>query len=745
VPEPTDPQAETTFLPPIHRTVLPPRYEMLGELGRGGMGIVYKARDRETGEVLAIKILKPEIASDSQILERFKSELRLAHQITHRNVARLYEFHRAGDDSVYLTMEFVEGESLRALLEHAGKLDAAEALELARQLAAGLAEAHRQSIAHRDLKPENIMLGSRGELKVMDFGISRSFAADVTATGGIVGTPAYMAPEQAEGKPVDHRTDIYAFGLILYEMFTGVPTFTGDSAITLAVKQIRERPKAPRAIDPSLPKYIEAAILRCLEKDPADRFQSVEDVIVALEGGSVPVPVPRPSRRIERKWLAAAGAVLAMAAFAWWWRGRASDSVRLPMEAFSLANGLRVVLSPDHASPTFAVAVAYHAGTRYEQPGHGGLAHLVEHVMFQGSANVARGEHMSLVSEAGGTANAQTEPDIAYYYENLPANQLELALFLEADRMRGVEVTPDGLAAARSALLEERATRTANPYARVRMRLRELSFDNFANQRTEFGTVEELNAATAEQVDQYYKAHYTTHDAALALVGDFDSSKARDLIRKYFESIPARASAPLPDIREPGRSAEKREVITDPAMQSPEVLISWRVPAATEQDWFVLKRLGEALGANDAARLPAALVTSAGVASTAQVTLDDSAGPNLLTAEIIMAPGKDARQAEKLVYDEIERIAREGIGQEELDRLSMDSLRRRAFLLITTTRRAALMSQFVTAYGKLDALNDWEGAESRLAGDDVRRVAQRYLTPRNRTVLVVNPGVGGRP
>src|SRR5436190_14292188 len=261
---------------PIRATNLPDRYEVLGELGRGGMGIVYKARDRETGEVLAIKILKPEIAEDAAILERFKNELRLAHQITHRNVARLYEFHRAGDNSVYLTMEFVEGGSLRALLECAEKLDVAQGLELARQLAAGLAEAHRQSIAHRDLKPENIMLTPAGELKVMDFGISRSYAEDVTSTGGILGTPAYMAPEQAEGKPVDQRTDIYAFGLILYEMFTGEAAFSGDTAVTLALKQIRERPKPLRSVDPTVPRHLETAILKTLEKDPAARFQSVQ-------------------------------------------------------------------------------------------------------------------------------------------------------------------------------------------------------------------------------------------------------------------------------------------------------------------------------------------------------------------------------------------------------------------------------------------------------------------------------------
>src|SRR5262245_55571944 len=223
---------------PIRATPLPPRYEMLGELGRGGMGIVYKARDRETSEILAIKVLKPEIAANPQILERFKNELRLAHKITHRNVARLYDLHRVGDgrdgDSMYLTMEYVEGESLRSLIQREGKLDTTLAIELARQLVGGLTEAHRQSIVHRDLKPENIMIAPDGDLKVMDFGISRSYAENVTVTGSVVGTPAYMAPEQAEGRTLDHRTDVYAFGLILYEMFTGETAFKGDTAVTVA-------------------------------------------------------------------------------------------------------------------------------------------------------------------------------------------------------------------------------------------------------------------------------------------------------------------------------------------------------------------------------------------------------------------------------------------------------------------------------------------------------------------------------
>src|SRR3984885_2507875 len=326
VPTPDD---ETRFMAPVQATALPPRYEMLSELGRGGMGIVYKVQDRETGEVVALKILKPEIAANPQILERFKNELLLAHKITHRHVARLYEFHRAGD-AVYLSMEYVEGESLRSLLEREGRLETARAIGFARQLADGLAGAHRQSIVHRDLKPENIMVAPGGDLKVMDFGISRSYAEDATVTGSVVGTPAYMAPEQAEGKSLDHRTDIYAFGLILYEMFTGEAAFHGDTAVTLALKQVRERPTNPTKLAPSLPRRIDPAIMRCLEKDPAKRFQSVEEAFQALAGVTAPdgLKVAKAAKGGRRTWLwGALGAAALAAAAGVWWYSRPSDAI----------------------------------------------------------------------------------------------------------------------------------------------------------------------------------------------------------------------------------------------------------------------------------------------------------------------------------------------------------------------------------------------------------------------------------
>ena len=733
------PDDETRFMDPIRAFPLPARYEVLGELGRGGMGIVYKARDRETGEEVAVKVLKPEIAANTQILERFKNELRLAHKITHRNVARLYEFNRAGD-LVYLTMEFVEGESLRGALQREGKLDTARGLEIARQLAAGLAEAHRQSIVHRDLKPENIMIGPGGEVKVMDFGISRSYAEDVTVTGSVVGTPAYMAPEQAEGRPLDQRTDIYAFGLILYEMFTGAPAFQGDTAVTLALKQIRERPTLPSALAPSLPKHIEAAIMKCLEKDPAVRFQSVEEAMRALEGTAEPLKAV-PAKPFRGKWYVAAGAVaiIAAAAAAWWFT-RPSDTVRFPLEQFALANGLQVALSPDHASPTFTLAVAYRAGLRRDTPGHSGLAHLVQHALYEGSPNVAPHEYQELVSEAGGTMDGFTTPDLTIVWVTLPANQLDLALFLEADRMRGLDINQDRIDAARTALLEERARAMNNGYAVPLFHLTALAFDNFVNQQSNYGPIDELNRATLEDVRNFYQTYYLPSNAGMALVGDFDPARARERVRHYFESVPARPAPPPPDTHEPERTSEKRERAAEAGIPSPLLIMAWQTPSPVEQDWFALKRIAEILGGNASARLNDSLVKTAGVATSVATGLDQSSAPGLLSLQVMVAPGKDPSQAESLVDQEIEAMARDGVPKDEMQRSATDALRRWAFTMVTTTVRAQVFAQSLTAFGDLNLVNDLQRRDERTTSQDVQRAARKYLTPARRTVLTVIPG-----
>jgi serine/threonine protein kinase len=263
------------------RQLLSLRYDLLDKLGSGGMGIVYKARDRETGEVLALKILKSTLTDDATLMERFRNELRLARRITHHNVCRIYDFNRL-EDSAFISMEFVDGNSLRELLNRPDRLGVPQVLHIARQICAGLGEAHIQGIVHRDLKPENVMLDRFGGVKLMDFGIARSLDTRSTATGSFLGTPAYMAPEQAEGKPVDRRSDIYALGLVLYEMFTGQAAFSGDTPLAVALKQIRDAPLPPRNLQPGLPVQVEYVILKCLCKDPDKRFQLVEEVEAAL-------------------------------------------------------------------------------------------------------------------------------------------------------------------------------------------------------------------------------------------------------------------------------------------------------------------------------------------------------------------------------------------------------------------------------------------------------------------------------
>jgi hypothetical protein len=287
--EPGDDRATIGFAVPTGLSALTVRYDLHAEIGRGGMGIVYKAHDRQTGDLVAIKVIHPSIASDPQLIERFKNELILARRITHRNVCRVYDLNDFAGIAV-ISMEFVAGRSLRDLLNEAGSLSIRHGVKIVRQIIAGLGEAHAQGVVHRDLKPENILIDRNSLVKVMDFGIARLADSRLTATGFLVGTPAYMSPEQAEGKAADARSDIYALGLVIYEMFCGQPAFAGETPVAVVAKQVHERPTAPREIEPDLPVRIERAVLTCLEKDPRKRFQSVAELEAALSATSVAAP-----------------------------------------------------------------------------------------------------------------------------------------------------------------------------------------------------------------------------------------------------------------------------------------------------------------------------------------------------------------------------------------------------------------------------------------------------------------------
>jgi len=267
------------------------RYKILEILGKGGMGIVYKVLDTDIDEILALKLIKPEIASDEDLVRRFRNELKIARTITHKNVCRMHDL-RKTKDTFYITMEFVQGEDLKNVLRKTGSMGPGQAISIARQIGEGLAEAHRLGIIHRDLKPQNIIIDPAGQAHIMDFGIARSMRADmVTQTGVMIGTPEYMSPEQVEGHDVDKRTDIYALGIIIFEMLTARVPFEGKTAIATAIMQQNQPPPDPKTLNPSVPDPLKAVILHCMEKHKEQRYPSVEDLIADLSRIEQGLPV----------------------------------------------------------------------------------------------------------------------------------------------------------------------------------------------------------------------------------------------------------------------------------------------------------------------------------------------------------------------------------------------------------------------------------------------------------------------
>src|SRR6266478_1951757 len=264
-------------------TVLGDRYEILALLGQGGMGAVYKARDTELDRLVALKIIRPELTTNPEILKRFKQELILARQVTHRNVIRIFDLGQA-DGFKFITMEYLEGQDLRGVLREKGKLPPEEAAKIILQICRALEAAHSEGVIHRDLKPQNIMLDANGRAYVMDFGIARSaYLPVMTQTGALVGTPEYMSPEQAKGEKLDERSDLFSLGTILYELIIGQSPYYSDTPLATLWKRIQEKAKPPTEIDPTVPKPLSDIVAKALEIEPENRFASASEFAQHLE------------------------------------------------------------------------------------------------------------------------------------------------------------------------------------------------------------------------------------------------------------------------------------------------------------------------------------------------------------------------------------------------------------------------------------------------------------------------------
>jgi zinc protease len=415
-------------------------------------------------------------------------------------------------------------------------------------------------------------------------------------------------------------------------------------------------------------------------------------------------------------------------------------SFDVTFKEFKLNNGLRIILAEDHSAPTYSICVTYNVGSRDERPGRTGFAHLFEHMLFQGSENVGKGEHFILVQNNGGSANGTTNPDRTNYFETLPANQLELGIFLEADRMRALNITQPNLDNQRQTVQEERRQNIDNrPYGRTHEAVIATAYANFAYQHSVMGSMEDLNAATVQDAADFFRIYYAPNNAVLSLVGDFQMDVALSLIKKYFESIPAQPPPPVPDVAEPEQKTERRKVIEDAFAQAPRLDIVYKIPTGNTPDWYALSVLGQVLSGGVSSRLYQKLIKDKEVALSVSAGPDERRGPSLFWFSITARPGSDLAALEKMVYEDIERLQNEQIADWELSKVQMQLRRQRAQQHYSTRTRANAFGHYAVYYNDPQLINSVQQKYSQVSKSDLQRVARTYLKETQRTVVTTVP------
>ncbi len=413
---------------------------------------------------------------------------------------------------------------------------------------------------------------------------------------------------------------------------------------------------------------------------------------------------------------------------------------RIEFTDTKLDNGLRVILAPDHSAPVYALSVTYNVGSRSERPGRTGFAHLFEHMMFEGSQNVGKGEHFIVVYNNGGQMNGTTNEDRTNYFEALPKNQLDLGLFLEADRMRSLAVNERNFENQRQAVEEERRLSVDNqPYGRAFEELDILGYDTFAYKHSTIGWMHDLDEAKLEDVQEFWKTYYAPNNAVLVLVGDFDPAEAMAKIKKYFSDIPSHAQPPKQDIWEPTHDAERRETMYDALARLPMVMISYHIPPGNTPDNYAAQVLGFVLGAGESSRMYQHLVKDKQLATEIDVQPDARIGPSMFYIFATPRPGVNPADLEKAIYAEIEAVKTGGVTDAELEKARTQYLRRQIQQRTTDLNTAMRIGQYTVYFDDPDLINTIYDKFASVTAEQVKAAAQKYLVENERTVIIDLP------
>lgn len=417
---------------------------------------------------------------------------------------------------------------------------------------------------------------------------------------------------------------------------------------------------------------------------------------------------------------------------------------------FTLPNGLRVLLSEDHSVPVAALAIVYDVGARDERKGRSGFAHFFEHMMFQGSENVGKMDHFKYIEGAGGTLNASTHPDFTNYFEKVPSNQIELVLWLESDRMRSLKVTPENFKNQLETVKEEKRQSIDNqPYMPAAIKLEEMLFDNWANAHPVIGSFEDLDAASVDDIKSFFKTYYAPNNAVMAIVGDFDSANMQKLVEKYFGSIPRVQAPPKPDVTEAPPKGPKTATVTDAHAKLPAFWLGWKAPNRRDPDAPALTMLEKIMSSGESSRLYQRMIKGDKVAIQADAGFDVRRGPGAFEAFIVYKPENDPAKVKDIFWSEIEKLQKEPVTAEELEKARNQVLRKYFSSagytsLQRSLGRAELLAEYTLFFGDPKTMDEDLEAVMKVTPADIQRVAQKYFDKNTMTTVDVKTVATGK-